>query len=299
MSVHQFLPCSIAKMAYIYRKARKDNAMTSPKLNDAKTIAMDPVWEAIRKEAEAVVAKEPMMSSFFYNTILNQASLEDAVIFRIAERLHNRDFSADMVRQSFKQMHENWSEWSEILRIDIAAVYDRDPACSRFIEPILYFKGFHAIQTHRLAHWNLKNGNKDIALYLQSRSSQVFQTDINPAAKFGRGIFLDHATGLVVGETATIGDNVSIMQSVTLGGTGKEGGDRHPKIGNGVLIGSGAKVLGNITVGDCSRVAAGSLVIKPVPEKVTVAGIPARVVGVAGCSEPSRTMNQILAEDKS
>ncbi len=273
--------------------------MTSVKPKEQATIKVDPVWEAIRAEAEAVVAKEPMMSSFIYNTILNQHSLEDAVIFRIAERLHNRDFSADLVRQSFQQMKADSNEWSEVLRTDIAAVYDRDPACSRFIEPILYFKGFHAIQTHRLANWNIKRGSKDIALYLQSRSSQVFQTDINPAAQFGRGIFLDHATGVVIGETAVLGDNVSIMQSVTLGGTGKEGGDRHPKIGDGVLIGSGAKVLGNIPVGECSRVAAGSLVIKPVPEKVTVAGIPAKVVGVAGCSEPSRSMNQILAEDKS
>ena len=273
--------------------------MTTAKLKNNETPKIDPVWEAIRKEAEAVVAKEPMMSSFIYNTILNQSSLEDAVTYRIGERLHNRDFSADLVRQSFQQMREDWPEWSEILRFDIAAVYDRDPACSRFIDPILYFKGFHAIQTHRLAHWNLNHGNKDIALYLQSRSSQVFQTDINPAAKFGRGIFLDHATGLVVGETAVVGDDVSILHSVTLGGTGKEMEDRHPKIGNGVLLGAGAKVLGNITVGNCSRIAAGSLVIKNVPEKVTVAGIPGKVVNVAGCSEPSRTMNQILAEDKS
>lgn len=273
--------------------------MTSPKLKDDSALQIDPVWKAIREEAEAVVAKEPMMSSFIYNTILNQSSLEDAVIFRIAERLHNRDLSADLIRQSFRQMREDWKEWSEVLRIDIAAVYDRDPACSRLIDPILYFKGFHAIQTHRLAHWNLNNGKKDMALYLQSRSSQVFQTDINPAAKFGRGIFLDHATGLVVGETAVVGDDVSILHSVTLGGTGKEWEDRHPKIGDGVLLGAGAKILGNITIGHCSRVAAGSMVIKPVPEKVTVAGIPAKVVGVAGCSEPSRTMNQILAEDKS
>lgn len=273
--------------------------MTTAKLKQEKTVQIDPVWEAIRKEAEDVVAKEPMMSSFIYNTILNQNSLEDAVIYRIGERLHNRDFSADLVRQSFKKMHQSWSQWSEILRIDIAAVYDRDPACRRLIDPILYFKGFHAIQTHRLAHWNLNEGNMDIALYLQSRSSQVFQTDINPAAKFGRGIFLDHATGVVIGETASIGNDVSILHGVTLGGTGKEWEDRHPKIGNGVLLGAGATVLGNITVGDCSRIAAGSLVIKPVPEKVTIAGIPGKVVGVAGCSEPSRTMNQILAEDKS
>ena len=273
--------------------------MSSPETKLAEAVKVDPVWEAVREEASAVVAKEPMMSSFIYNTILNQSSLEDAVIHRIAERLHNRDFSGDLVRQSFAAMHQEWKEWSEILRIDIAAVYDRDPACSRLLDPILYFKGFHAIQTHRLAHWNLNQGNRDIALYLQSRSSQVFQTDINPAAKFGRGIFMDHATGIVIGETASVGDDVSILHNVTLGGTGKEMEDRHPKIGNGVLLGAGAKVLGNITVGDCSRIAAGSLVIKEVPSNVTVAGIPGKVVGVAGCAEPSRSMNQILAEDKS
>jgi serine O-acetyltransferase len=193
-------------------------------------------------------------------------------------------------------MAEEWKEWSDILRIDIAAVYDRDPACERYIEPILYFKGFHAIQTHRLAHWSLSHGRKDFALYLQSRASQVFQTDINPAARLGKGIFLDHATGLVVGETAVIGDDVSILHGVTLGGTGKENGDRHPKIGSGVLIGAGATVLGNIKIGKCSRIAAGSLVVKEIPNNVTVAGVPARIIGVAGCAEPSRSMDQILAE---
>ena len=264
----------------------------------SKPLAVDPVWQAVRDEAEAVVSKEPLMSSFIYNSILNRDSLESSVIYRIAERLHNRDFSGDLVRQSFEAMLEDWPEWSEILRIDIAAVYDRDPACARLIEPILYFKGFQAIQTHRLAHWNLMQGNRDVALYLQSRSSQVFQTDINPAAVFGKGIFLDHATGVVIGETAAVGDNVSILHGVTLGGTGKDTEDRHPKIGNGVLLGAGATVLGNINVGDCSRIAAGSMVIKDVPKNVTVAGIPGRVVGIAGCSEPSRSMNQIIAEDK-
>ena len=258
--------------------------------------AVDPVWSAVRREAEVVVGNEPLMSTFIYSSVLNQSSLENAVIHRISERLHNRELSGDIIRQSFNSMLEDWPEWAEILRTDIAAVYDRDPACNRLIDPILYFKGFHAIQTHRLANWNLKHGNKDTALYLQSRSSQVFQTDINPAAKLGRGIFFDHATGLVIGETAVLGDNVSVMQGVTLGGTGKEGGDRHPKIGDGVLVGSGAMVLGNISIGHCSRLAAGSLVLKDVPENVTVAGIPGKVVGVAGCPEPARSMNQIIAE---
>jgi serine O-acetyltransferase len=182
------------------------------------------------------------------------------------------------------------------VRVDIQAVYDRDPAYSRFMDPILYLKGFHAIQTHRLAHWLYKEGRKDFAYYLQSRSSSIFQTDIHPAAKFGSGLFLDHATGLVVGETAVIEDNVSILHGVTLGGTGKASGDRHPKIRHGVLIGAGAKILGNIEVGNCSKIAAGSVVLKPVPNNATVAGVPAKVVGESGCSEPSRVMDQTLGE---
>jgi serine O-acetyltransferase len=159
---------------------------------------------------------------------------------------------------------------------------------------VLYYKGFHAIQAHRLAHWMWGKGRRDFAYYLQSRSSAVFQCDIHPNARIGRGIFLDHATGLVVGETAVIDDDVSILHDVTLGGTGKEHEDRHPKIRRGVMIGAGASVLGNIEVGHCARIAAGSVVIKPVPHNVTVAGVPARIVGEAGCAEPSRTMDQML-----
>ncbi|KQS88374.1 MULTISPECIES: serine O-acetyltransferase [unclassified Rhizobium] len=255
---------------------------------------MDPIWDSLQEEARIAAQQDPLLAAFLYSTIINQRSLEDSVIYRICERLDHPDLQANLLRQTFSEMLEDWPEWGSILRVDIQAVYDRDPACTRFLEAILYFKGFHAIQTHRLAHWLLNRGRRDFALYLQSRSSSVFQTDINPAARVGKGIFLDHATGLVVGETAVIGDNVSILHGVTLGGTGKEGSDRHPKIGNGVLIGAGAKILGNIHIGHCSRVAAGSVVLKEVPPKTTVAGVPARVVGEAGCSEPSRSMDQLL-----
>ena len=185
---------------------------------------------------------------------------------------------------------------AEAMRVDLAAVYDRDPACNRYIEPVLYFKGFHALQTHRLAHWLYEQGRIDFALYLQSRSSEVFQTDINPAVPIGKGIFLDHATGLVVGATALIEDDVSILQDVTLGGTGKEGGDRHPKVRHGVLIGAGAKILGNIEIGACSKVAAGSVVLHPVPPGSTVAGVPARIIGAAGQKDPARMMDQSLSD---
>ncbi|ABR59964.1 serine O-acetyltransferase [Sinorhizobium medicae] len=257
--------------------------------------AIDPIWDSLREEARLAAERDPMLAAFLYSTVVNQHSLEDCVIYRICERLDHPDLQASLLHQTFAEMLDDWPEWGAILRVDIQAVYDRDPACTRFVEPVLYFKGFHAIQTHRLAHWLWNRGRRDFALYLQSRSSSVFQTDINPAARIGRGIFLDHATGLVVGETAIIGDNVSILHGVTLGGTGKEGSDRHPKIGNGVLIGAGAKILGNIHIGHCSRVAAGSVVLKAVPPKSTVAGVPAKVVGEAGCSEPSRQMDQILA----
>nr|CAD6616688.1 serine O-acetyltransferase [Rhizobium sp. TCK] len=259
---------------------------------------VDPIWDTMRQEARAAADNDPLLAAFLYSTVLNHTSLEDCVIHRICERLDHPDLQAVLLRQTFAEMLVDWPEWGSVLRVDIQAVYDRDPACLRFLEPVLYFKGFHAIQTHRLAHWLLARGRRDFALYLQSRASSVFQTDINPAARIGKGIFLDHATGLVVGETAVIGDNVSILHGVTLGGTGKEGADRHPKIGNGVLIGAGAKILGNIDIGSCSRVAAGSVVLKSVPSKKTVAGVPAKVVGEAGCSEPARLMDQLLTSDE-
>ena len=255
---------------------------------------VDPVWTRIRSEAEGVVQREPELSSFIYENILHHDTLETAVVHRVAQRLDHADVSADLIRQAYRDAIDDQPVLGEIFRADIVAIADRDPATNRLIEPVLYYKGFHAIQTHRLAHWLLGKGRKDFALYLQSRASVVFQCDINPAARIGRGIFLDHATGLVVGETALIEDDVSILHDVTLGGTGKEHEDRHPKIRRGVMIGAGAKILGNIEVGRCARIAAGSVVIKPVPNNVTVAGVPAKVVGEAGCPEPSRAMDQML-----
>lgn len=257
---------------------------------------MDPIWDSIRAEAMEIIRTEPIMAAFLHTTILNHDCLEKAVIHRLAQRLDHPDLSSDLLQQIFLSMSDATPEWSQILRVDIQAVYERDPACDRFIEPLLYFKGFQSIQTHRMAHWLWQQGRRDLALYLQSRSSTVFQTDIHPAATFGVGIFFDHATGIVVGETASIGDNVSILHNVTLGGTGKRGGDRHPKIRSGVLIGAGAKILGNIEIGKCSKIAAGSVVLKPVPNNVTVAGVPARVIGETGCDEPSRAMDQTVTD---
>jgi len=258
--------------------------------------AIDPMWQEIRREAEMAVALEPAVSSLMYSAVLNHEHLEDSIAARISDRLEVSDLRSSDLRDAFREAFADHPTLKEIVRADLTAVYERDPACERFIEPLLYFKGFQAIQAHRLAHWLHAHGRKDFALLIQSAVSERFQADINPAVKVGRGFFMDHATGVVVGETAVIGDNVSILQNVTLGGTGKAGGDRHPKIADGVLIGAGAKVLGNITIGHCSRIAAGFVVLKDVPPEMTVAGVPAKVVSQTGCSEPSRSMDQILAE---
>lgn len=256
----------------------------------------EPIFTRIRAEAEEIVRREPEFAGFILATVLNHETLESAVVHRLAARLDHQEVPGALIRQTYLDVLARDASIGEAFHADLIAVADRDPACMRMVEPLLYFKGFHAIETHRLAHAMWKAGRKDFALYLQSRSSEVFQTDIHPAARLGKGIFLDHATGLVVGSTAIIEDDVSMLQDVTLGGTGKERGDRHPKIRHGVLIGAGAKILGNIEVGHCARVAAGSVVLSPVPHNKTVAGVPARVVGEAGCAEPARSMDQILAE---
>ncbi|MHA1523822.1 MAG: serine O-acetyltransferase [Alphaproteobacteria bacterium] len=256
----------------------------------------DPVWDSIKDEARQVIASEPALAGFLNATILSHTRLEQAMATRLAQLLESADLGAMYIRGLFDEAYKSDNDVCQALRADIATVMDRDPACHRYLEPILYFKGFQAIQSYRVAHWLWHQGRKDMALFVQSRGSKVFGVDIHPAAKIGRGIFVDHATGVVIGETAVVGDNVSLLHGVTLGGTGKEGGDRHPKVGYGVMIGAGAKILGNIEIGCCSRIAAGSVVLKSVPKETTVAGVPAKVVGKAGCAEPSRAMNQVLEE---
>ena len=256
----------------------------------------DALWSRLRREAQEALSAAPMLAPLFLDSILNQPSFEAAVFHRIAARLKNDVISLPLIVRAFHRAQTEAPAIGEALKADISAVFERDPACERLIEPFLYFKGFHAIQAHRLTHWLWHNQERDFALYLQSRSSEVFQTDIHPAAQIGRGIFLDHATGLVVGETAVIEDDVSLLQNVTLGGTGKESGDRHPKVRRGAMIGAGAKILGNIEVGEYARVAAGSVVLRDVPANSTVAGVPAKVVRTATPEEPSRSMDQILSD---
>lgn len=260
-----------------------------------RVVSVDPIWSNIRKEAEAAIRAEPALGGFIFATILSHARLEDSVCHRLAQRLNHSDVDAGLIGQMFTQVLTEKPELGAAFRADLAAVFDRDPACSRYLEPLLYFKGFHALVTHRFAHELWLAGRRDFALYLQSQSSRIFGIDIHPAAHIGIGIMLDHGSGIVVGETARIGDNCSLLHHVTLGGTGKESGDRHPKIGESVMIGAGAKVLGNITVGKCSRIAAGSVVLSDVPPNTTVAGVPAKAIGPAGCPEPARSMDQRIS----
>lgn len=259
--------------------------------------SVDPIWSAIRSEAEQIMTSERALGGFIYATVLSHERLEDAVCHRLAQRLNHADVDAGLIGQIFNDVLQKTPELGTAFRADLAAVFDRDPACHRYIEPLLYFKGFHALVTHRFAHELWKQNRRDFAFYLQSQASRIFAVDIHPATRMGMGLMLDHGTGIVIGETAVVGDNCSILQNVTLGGNGKETGDRHPKIGSNVLLAAGAKVLGNITVGNCSKVAAGSVVLKDVPPNKTVAGVPAKIVGDSGCPEPARAMDQRLQPD--
>jgi serine O-acetyltransferase len=262
---------------------------------DSQDSQTDVIWQQLRLEAEQAYAVAPMLAPLFLDSILNQPSFEAAMFHRIATRLKNEVISLSLIVQAFHRAASDTPEIGLGLRADITSVLDRDPACSRLIEPFLYFKGFHAIQAHRLTHWLWRQHECDFALYLQSRSSEVFQTDIHPAAKIGRGIFLDHATGLVVGATTVIEDDVSLLQDVTLGGTGKHDGDRHPKVRRGAMIGAGAKILGNIDIGPFARIAAGSVVLNSVEPYTTVAGVPARPVRV-DTSGTDRDVTELLSE---
>ncbi|WP_272002136.1 serine O-acetyltransferase [Roseovarius sp. ZX-A-9] len=255
---------------------------------------LDPVWQQITAEAEAAVRDEPLLGGLVHSSILHYNNIESALAYRTSLKLASVEMPEQILREICDWAYRSDPGLALSARADIVAVNDRDPACDRFIQPMLFFKGFQAIQAHRVANWLWREGRHDMARFFQMRASEVFGVDIHPAATIGKGIMIDHAHSIVIGETAVVGDNVSMLHSVTLGGTGKEEEDRHPKIGNGVLIGAGAKVLGNIKIGHCSRIAAGSVVLEEVPPCKTVAGVPAKIVGEAGCDQPSVSMNQLL-----
>ncbi|WP_189373356.1 serine O-acetyltransferase [Vogesella alkaliphila] len=252
----------------------------------------DPLWLAILQETEQAVRDEPLLASFLHMTVLRHGTLEDVLAFHLSSKLASPVMDARALLELFREALAADPQISRAMRADISACYDRDPACDRYSTPLLYFKGFHALQSQRITHWLWQQDRKTLAYFLQNRISEVMSADIHPAARIGEGVMLDHGTGVVVGETAVIGNNVSILHGVTLGGSGKERGDRHPKIGDGVMLGAGASVLGNIRVGDCAKVGAGSVVLDDVPAHTTVAGVPAKVVAQLCPGTPALDMDQ-------
>ena len=258
--------------------------------------AAPPVWAALRNEAERAARTEPALASLVNAIILSHDNLGDALSYALAHKLGDQELRAMSLRELAMEAYRASPGLVETAEADLKAVFERDPACKGYVQPFLFFKGFQALQTQRIAHWLWGQGRETMAFYLQSRMSEIFQVDIHPATRIGSGVFIDHGTGIVIGETAVIGDDVSLLQGVTLGGTGAERGDRHPKIGRGVLLGAGAKVLGNIQIGDYAKVASGSVVLKPVPAHCTAAGVPARLVNCPTGGEPARSMDHTLAD---
>lgn len=267
-------------------------------MNTATPVIEDSVWDAVRREAAASAADEPLLASFLHMTVLRHRTLEAVLSFHLSTKLAATVMDSRALMELIDEALQQDDALRAAMRADIEACYVRDPACDAYSTPLLYYKGFHALQAYRVTHWLWGQGRKTLALFLQNRISEVMGVDIHPAARIGCGVMLDHATGFVVGETAVIGDNVSILQGVTLGGTGKECGDRHPKIGNGVLLGANATVLGNITVGEGAKIGAGSVVLAPVPAHATVAGVPAKVVGNTGHDAPALSMDQHFDGDE-
>ena len=248
------------------------------------------VWRKMLDEALVAAKQEPCLASFLHATVLNHDSFGAALSYRLAQKLGDSEMNELMLREVCDDAICDDPTIADAALVDAEAVRDRDPACLEYVQPFLYFKGYQAVQAHRVAHWLWKRGRRALALHFQSRVSEEFGVDIHPAAEMGRGVMMDHATGIVIGETAVVGDDVSLLHGVTLGGTGKHTEDRHPKVRRGVLIGAGAKVLGNIEIGEEARVASGSVVLQAVPPRCTVAGVPAKPVGK--CAEPARTMEQ-------
>src|SRR6201995_3426142 len=275
---------------------REDQMSQQQRLEIVDPAEAPPGWAALRNEAGAAGQKEAALASLLAAVILNHRSLGAALSYQLARKLGDQELRAMSIREIAEEAYSSSPTLVEFAEADLRAVFERDPACKGYMQPFLFFKGFMALQTQRVAHWLWGEGRETLALYLQSRMSELFQVDIHPATRIGRGVFVDHGTGIVIGETAVIGDDVSMLQGVTLGGTGAERGDRHPKIGKGVLLGAGAKVLGNIVIGDYAKIASGSVVLKPVPAHCTAAGVPARLVNCPTCPEPARSMDHTLAD---
>ncbi|MFO1021981.1 MAG: serine O-acetyltransferase [Planctomycetales bacterium] len=252
----------------------------------------DPVWTAIRAEAWSELERDIDLAQLLTETVLESVSLEQALGTILADKLASQYLGKSRLQMIFKKGFDTQPQIRQSIRIDLQAVRDRDPASGGFLIPFLFFKGFQALQAYRVAHWLWHREQRFLAIHFQNRISEIFGVDIHPAARIGSGVLMDHATSIVIGETSVVEDNVSLLHEVTLGGTGKETGDRHPKVRQGVLIGAGSKILGNIEIGTGSKVGAGSVVLDPVPPHCTVAGVPARIVSRSETSMPALDMNQ-------
>jgi serine O-acetyltransferase len=263
---------------------------------DARLANRDPVWHSIRQGALIVADQEPILGSLIHACVLNQSRLEDGLSYILAQRLGTEEAPSILLRQVFDGVLTANADIGAAARADLAAVCDRDPACNSPLEALLFFKGYHALEAYRIAHALLGQGRRPLALHLQNRMALTFGIDIHPAATIGRGVMIDHGTGVVIGETAVVADGVSMLHGVTLGGTGKQVGDRHPKIRDGVMIGAGAGIFGNIEIGARSKIGAGSVVLDNVPAQCTAAGVPARLVGPCANTEPAQEMDQSLEE---
>lgn len=257
----------------------------------------DIIWQKIKAETRKQAECEPALASFLHATILNHDTLEGALSYHLAQKLASPAINALQVREIIEQALLSDPGIGTAVRADIQAVFDRDSACSEYSLPFLHFKGFQALQCYRVAHWLWGQKRYALANFFQSHIALIFGVDIHPAARIGKGIMLDHATGIVVGETTVVEDDVSIMQSVTLGGTGKDSGDRHPKVRRGVLISAGAKILGNIEIGEGAKIGAGSVVLKNVLPHTTMVGVPAVEVGRPSSASPALDMNHCFNGD--
>ena len=273
-------------------------AVTSAEKTVSARTGVDSLWARLRVEAASAAAEEPILASFLNAAILRHDEFSHALAYRLAAKMADAQLDMMLARDVAEEALEGDPTIVAKAAADMMAVDERDPACLSLLQPFLYFKGFHALQAHRVSHWLWNEGRQTLAFHLQSRVGERFGLDLHPAARIGQGVMFDHATSVVIGETAVIGDDCSILHEVTLGGTGAAHQDRHPKIGKGVLIGAGARVLGNIHVGDGARIAAGSVVLQDVPEGCTVAGVPAKVVGDC-CKEPAKSMDQSLPSGSS
>ena len=250
------------------------------------------LWQEMVEQA--CVCHDPLVRGLLATGIRSHTDFASALAALLGRKLGDRSVAADALAELVKESFDAQPEIVCAAAADMVAIRERDPACPDYVTPFLFFKGFHAVQSYRVAYWLWHAGRRHLALHLQSRGSELFGVDIHPAARLGRRILFDHGTGIVVGETSIIEDDVSILQEVTLGGTGKHSGDRHPKVRRGVLIGAGAKVLGNIEVGEGAKIGAGSIVLESVPPFTTVVGNPARKVGTRHSGMPALSMDQML-----